>query len=109
MGFPKTENLSGLIEQFRAAQRKTGKSLVGLLWQAVRLRYGRTAVGFSEFFGYRLYDPVAVPERKVDTFVSDDFQEEIWEKTNPPSLWGQVSDKIFFQLIMERLGFVQPP
>ena len=108
MGLSSTDSLEQLLGQFRAAQQATSKSMARMMMEAMRLRYGATGIGFSEYFGYGLYDTARLSPETIASFVSDGAAQQIWEAMNPPMYWGLVSDKVAFQLIMERLGFVQP-
>lgn len=108
MGFKPTAGVQELYRMFQYARDTSKKSFSTLLYESIHARFGETGIGFSEFFGYRLYDPEIVRPEDINTFMSSAVSKQIWEKMNPPKWWGIPSDKISFQLLLEKMGFDQP-
>lgn len=108
MSFPPTRGVRGLIRQFHAAQRETGISAARLFADAVKLRRGASRVGFSEYFGYALYDPRQVAPGDAASFAGVALAEQIWNGLNPRHWWGLAMDKVAYQRTMQALGFRQP-
>jgi hypothetical protein len=108
MALHPTRNFEQLQRHIRLAAAETGKSTLGLMREAIALRYSWNKLGFSEFFNYRLYDRERVSTDDVATFINYGFSYQIWEELNPVENWGIARDKPVFQLLMERMGFAQP-
>lgn len=108
MGFKPTSGAHELCMMFKDAREASKKSYLNLFSESIKARFGETGIGFSEFFGYRLYDPNVVDLKDIPTFMSSAVSKQIWEKMNPPKWWGIPSDKITFQLLLEKMGFDQP-
>ena len=108
MGLSSIENLYDLKVNFRVAQKATGKSYARLLLEALQFRFGETGIGFSEFFGYKLYNSELLSPDQIHSFSSAAVAKQIWKKLNPPKFWGLAIDKVGFQIMMEGMGFAQP-
>lgn len=108
MGLEPTAGALNLCQQFNEAKEKSGRSRLSLLMQALQLRFGETHIGFSEYFGFCLYDKTQVSAENITTFTNGNLAKQIWEGLNPPEYWGLVIDKVYYQILMERMGFRQP-
>ena len=97
-----------VVAQARSASKHSGTSLLQQLRESFRLRFGDSALGFSEYFAYRLYDRRAVARSNIDTFASVALMQQLWEALNPRKWWLMASDKVVFHTIMIAAGFRQP-
>lgn len=97
-----------IATDLRKAHNLSGKGYSVLLQEAYSARKGVTKNGFGEYFKYRLYDENLVSRENRGTFLNSGFAHQIWAELNPPKWSGLAIDKIFFQLILQELGFQQP-
>lgn len=67
-------NVTKLMGQFTAAQRMTGRSVLALLMESVRLRFGVGRLGISEYFDFGLYRS-DIPAAEKSTFAGYRAQE----------------------------------
>ena len=108
MSIKPTSGLNELLSNFRQAKSTSGKGSIELFQEAIKLRYGPSKNGFSEYFNYRLYDENFITAENKHTFLNSGFSHQIWEELNPTKWTGLAIDKVFFQLILQQLGFPQP-
>ena len=94
MGLATTKSYRDLFQKLQAAGKSTNKSVIGLLFDALRYRYGETGLAFNEYLGYSLYDAGKVKPEHVDTYMGFSVAEKVWEGLNPKENWVWVSDKI---------------
>lgn len=103
--------LGGIREVLSVSQAATIDAQIPLsrfFLDYLGVRFGETALGVSEYLGFRVFDPKVVPRENRRTFASDSLKLQLWEGLNPKDWWVLAGDKLIFHTIMEAAGYPNP-
>jgi hypothetical protein len=98
---------ASIVESLRIASQLVGRPMPVLLWEMLRLRFGRNRLGASEYFDYNLFHTNQEISEKLQ-FIGWRRWGAIERLTVPRDWWAVFEDKLTLYAALQGLGFPIP-